>query len=183
MARSKNCMDCGEYFPSRLMVDGKSHILTSCKRCLRCQPFKERLGVRPIKVKPLAKTMSNYASWPEDWKEEHRLRVLEKGAERKKALVALGGGVCRLCGYSRCLRAMSFHHRVREEKSFALVYQCRLPWTLPAFAAVRGLFWSPSSRNALCSVFGVTRKSKMNTENNRCHPLHFGECGGILPTT
>ena len=64
--------------------------------------------------------MKNYASWPDAWKEAHRLKVLEKGAERKKALVALGGGACRLCGYSRCLRAMSFHHRVREEKLFPL---------------------------------------------------------------
>ena len=113
-------MDCGEYIPSRLLVDGKSHILASRKRCLVCQPFKERLGVRPIQVKPLARTMKNYASWPEEWKEEHRRRVLEKGTERKKTLVTLGGGVCLLCGYSYCLRAMSFHHRVREEKSFPL---------------------------------------------------------------
>lgn len=120
MARTKNCVDCGEYIPSRLTIDGKSHLLASRKRCLGCQPFKERLGVRPAEVKPLPKTMKNYALWPEAWKEEHRLRVLEKGMERKKTLVALGGGACRLCGYSRCLRAMSFHHRVREEKSFAL---------------------------------------------------------------
>lgn len=120
MARVKNCVDCGEYIPSRLMVDGKSHVLASRKRCLGCQPFKKRLGVRPIEAKLLPKTMTNYASWPEAWKEEHRLRVLEKGRERKKTLVELGGGVCLMCGYSHCLRAMSFHHRVREEKSFPL---------------------------------------------------------------
>lgn len=120
MARTKNCVDCGAYIQSRMTIDGKSHLLASRKRCLGCQPFKERLGVRPIEAKPLSKTMKNYAAWPEDWKEEHRLRVLEKGAERKKALVALGGGVCLLCGYSRCLRALSFHHRIREEKSFPL---------------------------------------------------------------
>ena len=120
MARVKNCTDCGAYIPSRLTVDGKSHLLASRKRCLGCQPFKERLGVHPAEEKPLPKTMKNYAAWPEAWKEEHRLRVLQKGTERKKTLVELGGGACRLCGYSRCLRAMSFHHRARKEKSFPL---------------------------------------------------------------
>lgn len=102
------------------MIDGRSHILASRKRCLVCQPFKERLGVRPVEIKLLTKTMNNYTSWPEDWKEEHRLRVLKKGLERKKTLIELGGGSCLLCGYSHCLRAMSFHHRVRTDKAFPL---------------------------------------------------------------
>ena len=120
MARTKNCVDCGGGIPSRLMLDGKSHILTSRKRCLTCQPFKQRLGVHPAAVRKLSKTMKNYLSWPEEWKEEHRVRVLKKGLERKTKLVALGGGSCLVCGCSQCLRAMSFHHRVRADKSFSL---------------------------------------------------------------
>lgn len=120
MARTRNCVDCGGVIPSRFTLNGKSYLLASRKRCLACQPFKERLGVRPVIVKRLAKTMKNYASWPEEWKEEHRVRVLKKGLDRKTELVKMGGGPCLLCGYSQCLRAMSFHHRVRADKSFPL---------------------------------------------------------------
>lgn len=120
MARTKNCVDCGGYIPSRLTINGKSHILASRKRCLACQPFKERHGVRPVDVNLLPRTMKNYALWPEEWKKEHRSRVLKKGLDRKRTLVERGGGACLRCGYSECLRAMSFHHRVREEKSFSL---------------------------------------------------------------
>jgi len=38
----------------------------------------------------------------------------------KSTLVEEMGGACQICGYSRCLAALEFHHRVRAEKSFTL---------------------------------------------------------------
>jgi hypothetical protein len=38
----------------------------------------------------------------------------------KEALVAEAGGKCAICGYSRCLAALEFHHLDRSTKSFAL---------------------------------------------------------------
>src|SRR4051794_3238212 len=40
----------------------------------------------------------------------HRLRSL---------LVAEAGGQCAICGYSRCLAALEFHHVERASKSFS----------------------------------------------------------------
>jgi transposase len=38
----------------------------------------------------------------------------------KQTLVLEAGGACRLCGYSRCLSALEFHHLNPEDKAFSL---------------------------------------------------------------
>ncbi len=38
----------------------------------------------------------------------------------KRILVEEAGGACRLCGYSRCMAALEFHHVVPADKRFAL---------------------------------------------------------------
>jgi hypothetical protein len=38
----------------------------------------------------------------------------------KALLVAEAGGECAICGYSRCLAALEFHHRERSSKSFSV---------------------------------------------------------------
>lgn len=44
----------------------------------------------------------------------------EKGTERKQVLVEYKGGKCIVCSYNKCLRSLSFHHRIPSEKSFSL---------------------------------------------------------------
>jgi hypothetical protein len=61
-----------------------------------------------------------YASWSEDQKAKFREYTAERGDKLKAELVALAGGACKLCGYSRCLRALTFHHRDPKTKSFPL---------------------------------------------------------------
>lgn len=45
-------------------------------------------------------------------------------AERRRRLKAMaieyGGGECQLCGYKKCLRALSFHHLDPAQKDFGL---------------------------------------------------------------
>lgn len=41
----------------------------------------------------------------------------------KRILVEEAGGKCILCGYSRCVRALEFHHLDPEEKEFELGYR------------------------------------------------------------
>jgi transposase/5-methylcytosine-specific restriction endonuclease McrA len=38
----------------------------------------------------------------------------------KQQLVSESGGACRVCGYSRCIGALEFHHLVPAEKAFSL---------------------------------------------------------------
>lgn len=50
-----------------------------------------------------------------------RVEVVSRRRRQVKAiLVAEAGGCCVLCGYSKCLAALQFHHRDRATKQFAL---------------------------------------------------------------
>ena len=46
--------------------------------------------------------------------------VSRRRRRRKRLLVSEAGGRCRLCGYSRFIGALQFHHLVPEEKAFSL---------------------------------------------------------------
>ena len=43
--------------------------------------------------------------------------VGNRSKERKAQAVEYMGGACQHCGYSRCLRALEFHHKDRTKKS------------------------------------------------------------------
>lgn len=45
---------------------------------------------------------------------------LSQRLELKRRAVNYMGGGCKLCGYSKCLRALEFHHRERENKTFGI---------------------------------------------------------------
>ena len=44
----------------------------------------------------------------------------KRGLLRKNRLLLSKGGSCERCGYDRCLRALTFHHRNPESKAFPL---------------------------------------------------------------
>ncbi len=46
--------------------------------------------------------------------------VTRRRRRLKEQLVGEAGGACRLCGYSRCMAALEFHHLVPAEKAFAV---------------------------------------------------------------
>lgn len=49
--------------------------------------------------------------------------VARRRRKVKRVLVDEAGGACRLCGYSRCIAALEFHHLDPAEKSFALSHR------------------------------------------------------------
>jgi transposase len=49
-----------------------------------------------------------------------RERVAQRRRRVKEILVSEAGGSCRLCGYSRCLAALHFHHLDPGEKRFSM---------------------------------------------------------------
>ena len=38
--------------------------------------------------------------------------------DKKKWAIELKGGACMICGYNKCIAALSFHHRDGKEKDF-----------------------------------------------------------------
>ena len=55
-----------------------------------------------------------------DRRVENMAAVKKRRKKLKLMAVAEKGGRCQLCGYSRCIRALEFHHINPSEKSFAL---------------------------------------------------------------
>jgi transposase len=49
--------------------------------------------------------------------------VSESRRRQKRILVEEAGGACLICGYSKCIAALEFHHRDRKTKLFALSHQ------------------------------------------------------------
>ncbi len=53
-------------------------------------------------------------------KNKNRLRQTQKGWLRKQHLIEIKGGGCEQCGYNKCSRCLSFHHRDPKKKKFNL---------------------------------------------------------------
>jgi transposase len=49
-----------------------------------------------------------------------RERVADRRRRVKEILVSEAGGGCRMCGYSRCLAALHFHHLDPDQKRFSM---------------------------------------------------------------
>lgn len=46
--------------------------------------------------------------------------VAERRRKLRREAVDYGGGKCQVCGYSTCMRALSFHHKDPMQKDFGL---------------------------------------------------------------
>ena len=44
----------------------------------------------------------------------------KRGTERKLEFIELKGGKCQSCGYNKCIRALTFHHRDPSTKLFGV---------------------------------------------------------------
>lgn len=104
----KQCKQCYADIPTRITIDGKRHNLSNRKYCLVCSPYKKETNGK------------QYSQWDEKRKARHRAVAAAKGLKRKRTLVEIAGGKCILCGYDKCLRALTFHHRNPQDKKFEL---------------------------------------------------------------
>lgn len=110
------CKKCKKNFLRRIVIAGRTRNLNNRKYCLDCSPFKmhntKRLHLREKQTFKVCKECkrqfprarhqhkhvcgSCYASL-------FRVRL-------KKELVEIFGGCCKVCGYSKCIWALEFHH-------------------------------------------------------------------------
>lgn len=117
-------------------MDGKRKNLQNRKFCLLCSPWGRHNTKSDDPAKPSKRSRKNgklvpYAQWSEESKNKCRKRVWESGYKRKQKLIDLKGGKCIKCGYNRCIRALSFHHKNPLKKQFGLDMR-----------NIRGLSWS-----------------------------------------
>ena len=107
MSSTKRVCSCGQVIPFTAVIAGKRHNLKNRKFCLGCSPF----GLHNTRdlTKPRPDPMERFRRYQE------RVR-----RERKQALVEISGGKCAVCGYSKCIAALEFHHREPSDKLFPL---------------------------------------------------------------
>ena len=136
-----NCRKCGSYFPSRITIDGESKVLNSRKYCLDCSPYKSKNTRRLEQASaavcgkedlPGSKVCllcerdlprSNFGIYQKKgkWtiysycKKCDSERAKKFSLECKRRAVEYKGGKCMICGYSKSLRALEFHH-VNDDK-------------------------------------------------------------------
>lgn len=100
------CITCDKWFSARYKIDGITKILTKRKRCYICKPYKER---------PLCAKCGK----------QHHNKSCKPGYQyrrdlKKKALIDYKGGKCERCDYSKCKRALHFHHLDNNNKTFSI---------------------------------------------------------------
>ncbi|MBP6974789.1 MAG: hypothetical protein KBB54_02490 [Candidatus Pacebacteria bacterium] len=65
---------------------------------------------------PQRKEKRTYA----DRAEYMKAAVVKRRKKLKDMAIEYGGGNCQVCGYDRCKRALSFHHKEPSQKDFGL---------------------------------------------------------------
>lgn len=52
---------------------------------------------------------------------EYIIQAVSKRRKKLKEMaIEYGGGKCQICGYSKCSRALNFHHKDPDQKDFGL---------------------------------------------------------------
>ena len=116
--RNRACRKCGDYVPYRAKINGSIRSLQNRKFCLKCSPFGSR---NTSKYDPVERQHGDtYAKHSDRRKEAIKLCLYKKALSRKTTLIQQKGGKCQNCGYNRCQRALSFHHRNPSSKCFGL---------------------------------------------------------------
>lgn len=113
----RDCRKCGKYIPYQKTIDGKRRSLKGRKFCLECSPFKTNNRNRTDpSIPPKCKRL--FKDWTNEERTLHYARVYKTAIKRKRELVEMFGGCCEQCGYSKCLRGLSFHHKIPRDKCF-----------------------------------------------------------------
>jgi hypothetical protein len=117
MMEDRSCRKCGEVIPNRIKIDGKYKSLRSRKFCTKCSPYGRHNTKKDIDS---PKSVRSYKDMTDRQKKRLATNSQKRGKSRKIKLIEMSGGQCIICGYSKCDRALTFHHRNPEEKCFGL---------------------------------------------------------------
>lgn len=123
----RTCPNCSARVPHKKVIEGKLRCLRNRKFCLTCSPFKAHASL-PIHRRGLLKDEDGCKSCGRPSRhKDGRLRRLcpycsvKAYRQRvKKRAVEYKGGACVRCGYSKCIRALEFHHQDPSRKEFSI---------------------------------------------------------------
>jgi hypothetical protein len=127
----KNCKACNEIIPSSIYIEGRRIILTTRKYCLICSPYGARKmnraknkdekfcagcnDILPINSFYKRRCRAGHSTWCK--------RCIQKEGTKRQQLfkqkcVEYKGNKCMICGYSKYIGALEFHHRDATKKDF-----------------------------------------------------------------
>ncbi len=133
------CKNCKKPFPYKTIVEGKEVDLRRREYCLTCNPYGKRFFWRGKKVNSEGRNRKRKFICTECGREkENKSRnnvcsscrsTKVKHRNRNKAL-SIKGNKCLICGYSKCIRSLDFHHINNSQKLFTLATCWERPWKL-----------------------------------------------------
>ena len=120
------CNLCNKNFSRRAVIDGKQRLMTKRKYCLECSPFGKRNTQKLETLPNLPEGCCKNCGKTFEYKRSkgHRKNfcsTCEQAKRREKmkqACLDYKGSACKVCGYNRCISALSFHHLNPSEKDF-----------------------------------------------------------------
>jgi hypothetical protein len=135
------CLACDKHFPFRVVINGKQKNLKSRKYCLDCSPF----GGRNTRILDKAKRKEKGLDNPDCvckacsriyvYRREGQTKSLCNSCMTKKRRVEnqvkiydYKGTSCLICGYNRCIKALSFHHIDPAKKMFPISGNTQRSW-------------------------------------------------------
>lgn len=124
----KSCKKCGNTVPLRTWIEGKLRTNNHRLYCFDCSPFGQH-NTRKLEVENGEKSFTCVRCG--------KLYVYKVASGRssticvgcmvtrrrqaiKEQAIELKGGCCEQCGYSKSKRALQFHHRNKEDKTFTI---------------------------------------------------------------
>lgn len=134
----KQCRKCGDNIPSRMLIDGVYRNTQRRLYCLVCSPFgahnTKKLSDadcnRPALTTETATTVTCTCACGRNYLYDRRkghtkqkcnsCNVNQRRFSIKERCLAYKGGKCERCGYSRCARALVFHHNDPKEKEWGI---------------------------------------------------------------
>ena len=122
------CKSCKKRFSNYVTIDGKTHNISKRTNCLECVPFGTRRTVD--KDNNLIYTDCVCTSCGREYKYHHTtghtltkcnscMTNAQKDFKVTKSIEYLGGK-CVICGYTKCVRALNFHHLDPSTKKFGI---------------------------------------------------------------
>ncbi len=113
----RECRKCGHLIPYKIKIDGKEHNLKNRKFCIDCSPFMRR---NTSSIDPIVRKSRQWKHYSEKQKNSVKLNLYYRALTIRDELYAKFNYCCGICGYNKCKRALSFHHRDPSIKLFGL---------------------------------------------------------------
>lgn len=119
------CEGCGNQFPNRKKIEGKTRVLKSRKYCLDCSPWTGQHNNQPLERRGTGRRCCLCGETDEAKFYGNKRRICgtchnqqNLGAQRTKRQRAIDylGGKCLICDYDRFKCALDIHHLDRSKK-------------------------------------------------------------------